>query len=64
MRKKRTWQKFERGEIVRLDKDHANTSLVRVLGQSPELMYTTVTDDRLTWRVMTCRLNKETNDKN
>lgn len=51
-------EKFEKGEIVRLDAGFANTSIVEVVSQTPLLMYTTVKADNSEWQVHTHRLSE------
>jgi|GEM_PF-2200259 len=51
-------QKFEKDEIVGLDKDLATSSEVKVVSQSSGRLYTTVTASDYRWSVMTYRLSK------
>ena len=44
------------GQQVRLDKGFANSSIVEVVRQTPKRMYTTVTNGKNEWDVMTYRL--------
>ncbi len=44
------------GQQVRLDKGFANSSIVEVVKQTPKRMYTTVTNGKNEWDVMTYRL--------
>ena len=46
------------GQEVQLDKEHANTSKVTVVSQTPLRLYTTVKNDINTWSVMTDRLTE------
>jgi hypothetical protein len=47
------------GQIVRLDKDFANSNEVTVVSQTPKKLYTTVTvDGKYKWDVMTNRLTE------
>lgn len=52
------YQKFEKGEVVRLDADFNNTSLVTVVFQTPERMFTGLESDDDSWIVMTDRLSQ------
>ena len=54
---------FTRGQKVHLDIDRANTSIVKVVSQTPQRLYTKVTDDDDTWDVMTYRLTEIINFK-
>jgi hypothetical protein len=46
------------GEEVRLDKEFRNTSIVKVIRQSPAKLFTTVANGKHEWDVMTNRLSK------
>jgi hypothetical protein len=47
------------GQIVRLDKDFANSTEVTVVSQTSKKLYTTVTSDgKYQWDVMTNRLTE------
>ena len=55
------YPKYEIGEVVILDKEYANTSDVIVVAQSePNRVFTTVSNGRDEWDVMTGRLTKKT----
>lgn len=44
------------GQLVRLDKGRANSSIVTVVKQTPKRVYTRVTNGKNEWDVMTYRL--------
>lgn len=44
------------GQDVILDEGFANSSIVKVVKQTPKRMYTTVTNGKNEWEVMTYRL--------
>lgn len=50
-------REFKKGEIVQLDADMANSGTVEVVRQTPLRKFTTVTDGRAQWDVMTYRLS-------
>lgn len=54
------YEKFINGQEVRLDKLFRNSSIVQVVRQSPNRMFTTVKlrSDGAEWDVMTRRLTK------
>jgi hypothetical protein len=49
-------KEFKEGEKVILDIKHANSSLVTVVSQTSGKLYTTVTNGKSVWDVMTIRL--------
>jgi hypothetical protein len=50
---------FNVGQVVKLDKDHANGSEVTVVRQTPQKLFTTVTSNgENNWDVMTNRLSE------
>jgi hypothetical protein len=52
-------QKFKKGEKVLLDAEYSNRSVVKVVYQSENPMYTLVTSNDVdNWEVMTYRLSK------
>jgi hypothetical protein len=51
-------QEFNKGEKVRLDTKFANSSIVEVVSQTANKLFTEVKSDDSTWWVMTCRLEK------
>lgn len=57
------YEKFEQGEIVRLDKNFRNTSLVKVEYQTKNRMFTTISVNNSSWDVMTNRLSKISNNE-
>ena len=53
-------KEFNTGDSVRLDKKFNNSSIVTVVSQTPQKMFTTVTSGPTTWEVMTYRLTEIT----
>ena len=52
-------QKFDKGEMVELDKGFTNESFVHVVEQTEGRLFTRVSDeDRNEWEVMTSRLSR------
>lgn len=50
---------FTIGQLVRLDKKYANSSKVKVVRQTPNKLFTTVTSNGVDdWQVMTNRLTE------
>jgi hypothetical protein len=59
-----TWQQYDKGTLVHLDKKYANHSIVEVVSQTPYNMFTKVKapDTGYEWEVMTNRLSKIEDD--
>lgn len=57
------YEKFNKGEKVRLDKGRINSIIVEVVDQTPKLMFTSVKSDDSQWDVMTYRLSKILNEE-
>jgi hypothetical protein len=51
------YERFEKGEVVRLDADFNNSSIVEVISQSPRKLFTRIKDENSDWEVMTDRLS-------
>ena len=54
---------FNIGEEVILDKDRANSSIVTVIHQTPNKLFTTVKGGDREWEVMTARLSRQMTDE-
>jgi hypothetical protein len=54
---------FNIGEEVILDKDRANSSIVTVIHQTPNKLFTTVKGGDSEWEVMTARLSRKMTDE-
>jgi len=52
------YERFNQGEIVRLDADFNNSSLVEIVSQTPHQMFTVVKSEDDYWEVMTDRLSR------
>lgn len=52
--------KFKPNQLVYLDKDLSNSSIVQVISQSPNLLFTRVksTNSDYEWNIMTYRLSE------
>jgi len=53
------YETFEVGQLVILDKEFSNTSLVYIVSQTPNCMFTTVESEGVKWEVITDRLSKK-----
>jgi hypothetical protein len=55
---------LEKGEIVILDSGYRNSSIVEVVSQTPNCMFTKVENEEGTqWEVMTARLTRQEEKK-
>ncbi len=51
-------EQYSTGQLVRLDENFSNTSIVEVVSQTPNLLFTTVKSNGVEWQVMTYRLSQ------